>query len=259
MQIGIKVRHLSWGDGIVRNIYESNDGREIKVEFSNRTVVFQYPGAFEEVVFANGKRWRPDLWAVDEAIQEEIEEDIRNAKVAAERVAIETGRRLLAEERRRDAVRERFEGLRYGDDYHVEHLDYSHVMTYQDVEYKFDVRLYPYALNIYETKRAIVLLSFISDNYGDAVYRDRLTTNGEYIFSGVGIRGDQTMTGSNLAIKNARDDKKDIRLIVSRSSMECLDQGICELTGITYEYEKDILGNVRKVYKFRLKRKGKWM
>ena len=60
------------------------------------------------------------------------------------------------------------------------------------------------------------------------------------------------MTGGNLAIKTAAEERKDIHLFVKFSPMEYYYQGIFDLADYTLEEEKDENGNSRLEYKFRL-------
>ena len=62
------------------------------------------------------------------------------------------------------------------------------------------------------------------------------------------------MTKGNLAIRDAARNGKKIHLFVKFSPQEYYYQGIFELIDYTYEDEKDEDGNIRKEYKFRLKK-----
>ena len=65
------------------------------------------------------------------------------------------------------------------------------------------------------------------------------------------------MTKGNLAIRDAAKSGKEIHLFVKLSSKEYYYQGVFELADYAYEDEKDEDGNVRKEYKFRLKKVSK--
>ena len=62
------------------------------------------------------------------------------------------------------------------------------------------------------------------------------------------------MTKGNLAIKTAAHDGKEIHLFVKFSPQEYYYQGVFELVEYTYEDDKDENGDVRKEYKFRLRK-----
>jgi hypothetical protein len=62
------------------------------------------------------------------------------------------------------------------------------------------------------------------------------------------------MSKGNAAIRDAAYDGKKIHLFVKFSPQEYYYQGIFELVSYTYEDERDENGNVRKEYKFRLRR-----
>ena len=104
------------------------------------------------------------------------------------------------------------------------------------------------------TPTKVVLVSSISKAGGNFVYHDRWTTDGDYLYSGEGRTGDQTMTKGNLAIKNAAADGKEIHLFVKFSPQEYYYQGVFTLADYTYEEEKDENGDLRKEYKFRLRK-----
>ena len=81
-----------------------------------------------------------------------------------------------------------------------------------------------------------------------------VTAEGDYLYSGEGKTGDQSMTKGNLAIRDAACNGKKIHLFVKFSPQEYYYQGIFELVDYTYEDEKDENGNIRKEYKFRLRK-----
>lgn len=62
------------------------------------------------------------------------------------------------------------------------------------------------------------------------------------------------MTKGDLAIRDAARNGKKIHLFVKFSPQEYYYQGIFELVDYTYEDEKDEDGNIRKEYKFRLRK-----
>ena len=64
------------------------------------------------------------------------------------------------------------------------------------------------------------------------------------------------MTLGNKAIVDAERDRKTIHLFVKFSPQEYYYQGIFFFVDYTYEDDKDESGNVRKEYKFRLRKKS---
>jgi hypothetical protein len=62
------------------------------------------------------------------------------------------------------------------------------------------------------------------------------------------------MSSGNTAITNAADQRKDIHLFVKFSPQEYYYQGVFELVNYTYEDDLDENENIRKEYKFRLKK-----
>ena len=98
------------------------------------------------------------------------------------------------------------------------------------------------------------MISNINRVGGQFVYHDRWTADGDFIYSGEGSVGDQVMNASNRAIRDAKKDGKTIHLFIKLSPQEYYYQGAFELVSYSLENEKDSTGNLRKEYKFRLKR-----
>ncbi len=65
------------------------------------------------------------------------------------------------------------------------------------------------------------------------------------------------MTPGNKAIVEAKAQGKQIHLFVKFSPQEYYYQGIFSLADYTYEDDKDESGNLRKEYKFRLRKMSK--
>ncbi len=66
------------------------------------------------------------------------------------------------------------------------------------------------------------------------------------------------MTKGNLAIRDAAQNNKKIHLFVKFSPQEYYYQGIFELVDYTYEDDQDEAENIRKEYKFRLRKVTPW-
>ena len=127
-------------------------------------------------------------------------------------------------------------------------------MTYQEVEDQFGIKIAGFGRGINPTSSTVVLISYVGKSSGVFVYHDKWTTGGEYIYSGEGRKGDQTPTKGNYAIMNAARDNKDIHLFVKFSPREYYYQGIFKMVNYSYEDEQDEDDNIRKEYKFKLRK-----
>ena len=224
-------------------------GDYITVEFANKTVKFVYPDAFEKF-----------LKAKDENTQTEIRNEIMRMKEVQKKKAEEklhektaiqsdvlTG--ITPKNKRVKNLEEMFLP-----DYHVEKLSKQPILTYQQVEKQFGIRIAGFGRGINPTVDKVVLVSSIHKAGGKFVYHDKWTAEGDYLYSGEGRTGDQTMTKGNLAICNAASDGKQIHLFVKFSPQEYYYQGVFGLVNYTIENDKDENGNMRKEYKFRLRK-----
>lgn len=124
--------------------------------------------------------------------------------------------------------------------------------TYKELEKSYNIQIQYFGRGINPTKDYVILISRIKADY--YVYHDHWTEKGDYIFSGEGKSGDQNMVRGNLAIVNAESENKKILLFLKFSSSEYLYQGVFKL--IEYKLDKDYGedGNLRKEYKFLLRR-----
>ena len=122
------------------------------------------------------------------------------------------------------------------------------------MEDQFGIRISGFGRGINPTAKTIVLISSIGKADGKFVYHDRWTTEGDYLYSGEGKNGNQSLTKGNLAITTAARTGKKIHLFVKFSPEEYYYQGIFRLVDYTYEDEKDENGNIRKEFKFRLRK-----
>jgi len=243
--IGLKVKHTVFGAGVITEM----EGNYITVEFAAKTTKFVYPDAFEKYIKAE-----------DPAVQQTIVDSIIDAKAAAEQKRqAEEAARKAAEEQRRAAVavaapKAKTLDEMFAPDYHAEKLARQPILTYQQVEDQFGIRISGFGRGINPTDNTVVLISSIGKASGNFVYHDKWTANGDYLYSGEGKTGDQAMTKGNLAIRDAARNGKKIHLFVKFSPQEYYYQGIFELVDYTYEDEKDEDGNIRKEYKFRLRK-----
>lgn len=246
--IGLNVKHTVFGTGVITK----QDGNYITVEFDTKTTRFAYPDAFEKFMETE-----------DPAVQQSITDEINAVKAAAEQKRqAEEASRKAAKEQQRTAISIAAPKLKkrktldemFAPDYHVEKLARQPVLTYQQVENKFGIRISGFGRGINPTDNTIVLISSIGKARGNFVYHDKWTADGDYLYSGEGKTGNQTMTKGNLAIRNAAYNGKEIHLFVKFSPREYYYQGIFELIDYTYDDDKDKDGNIRKEYKFRLRK-----
>ena len=142
----------------------------------------------------------------------------------------------------------------FGEDYHSEYLKTKPTLTYQEVEKIFGIQISGFGRGINPTASSVVLISVIEKKKDAFVYHDRWTTDGDYIYSGEGKSGDQTMTRGNAAIQNAKRDNKKLDLLVKFSSDKYIYQGVFELVDYEYVDDKGEDGLLRKEYKFRLRK-----
>lgn len=162
-----------------------------------------------------------------------------------ERLHIELAARK-AEEERRVAERQAASPAKkvrnieagFGVDYNVEHLARQPILTYQQIEEQFGIRISGFGRGINKTSSTVVLISSVDKKKTGFVYHDHWTTAGEYIYSGEGKTGDQIMSSGNIAIVNAADEGKDIQLFVKFSPQEYYYQGVFELVNYTYEDDR---------------------
>ncbi len=242
---GTKVKHAVFGTG---TIVEHIDNY-LTIEFPAKTTKFVYPDAFEKFIKAE-----------DPTVQAEINKELTSLKAAAEQQRqAEDAARKAAENAQRNAATTPNKKAKsiddmFSEDYHAAHLARQPILTYEEVENQFGIRIAGFGRGINPTNTTVVLISSIGKSSGKFVYHDKWTTDGDYIYSGEGRTGDQSMTKGNLAIKNAEQDGKKIHLFVKFSPQEYYYQGVFNLKGYTYEDEKDEDGNTRKEYKFRLEK-----
>ena len=231
--VGSKVMNGFYGVGIVKDL---SNGR-VKVAFSSKTVDFIYPDAFEE-----------KLQAEDPSIQQALLDLIQKNREEAEQ------QRLEEKEKRRAEEKENMTKARFDPGYNARFLSLQYRYTYQQVERDFGINRSGHGRGINRTADSVVLISTIEERGNSFVYHDKWTDDGDYIYSGDGQHGDQKMNAYNRAIRDAAKDEKKILLFVKLSPEEYYYQGVFELVEYTYEDDKDESGNLRKEYKFRLRK-----
>jgi len=247
--LNLKVKHKVFGNGVVTGISDNL----LTIQFASKVSNFVYPDAFETFIVAE-----------DTSVQSEILSEIENNKraVRKQRLAEETARKaekeLRVTERNGTPSRRIHNNIEdgFGPDYNVRHLAKQPILTYKQVEEQFGIRIAGFGRGINRTLSTVVLVSSIDKKKAGFVYHDHWTTDGDYIYSGEGKTGDQTMSLGNKAIVDAENDEKKIHLFVKFSPQEYYYQGVFSLVDYTYEDDKDESGNMRKEYKFRLRKQS---
>ncbi len=143
----------------------------------------------------------------------------------------------------------------FDEDYHPEYLQLKPILTYSEVEKEYGIKIAGFGRGINVTDKSIVLISYIKKQKdGLFVYHDKWEKDGHYIYSGEGRIGDQTLTKGNKALAEASKNNKPIYLFIKFSSTEYYFQGRMFVKGYKLEDDNDADGNLRKEYKFKLKR-----
>lgn len=246
--LNMKVRHKIFGEGSVVNV--SNN--VLTVRFANKESKFNFPSAFEKFLVAE-----------DASIQDQIVEEINKLKLAdeiqqkeeieARKIRIEqstTETQSAIKIKKKKNIEDGF-----GADYNVKYLAKHPIFTYQQVEKQFGIKIAGFGRGINRTDSKVVLISSVEKRKNGFVYHDHWTTMGDYIYSGEGKTGNQQMTFGNKAIVDAEKEGKEIHLFVKFSSQEYFYQGVFSLIDYSYEDDKDEDGQVRKEYKFVLRKK----
>lgn len=206
-----------------------------------------------EVAFRNG-----GLVAVDPSIQKSILEELSDIDKEKAKILSETNAQSVQKNLESNTLaathKKKFDDL-FGNDYHVEHLKREPILTYNQVEDLYKIKLTGFGRGINITDKSIILISVIKKENGYFVYHDKWTKNGDYyIYSGEGKVGDQKFTKGNKAIATANLDGKEIVLFVKFSSTEYFYQGVFQCVEYYIEDDYDANNNIRKEYKFKLKK-----
>ena len=245
-----KVIHRSLGDGKIINF----DGNNVEVQFACKISKFVYPDAFDTfLTLNNADKQKTVLAEIASAKQEK--EDKKRTEEGAFRKA-EEARNAVLSAKSTTGSHAKLKDIdeMFSDDYHAAHLARQPILTYQQVEAQFGIQISGFGRGINPTPTTIVLISSIGKSGGNFVYHDKWTTDGDYIYSGEGKNGNQSMTKGNYAIQNAARDGKKIHLFVKFSPRDYYYQGVYELIDYIYEDEQDENGHTRKEYKFRLRK-----
>lgn len=225
--IGKQVTHKQYGEGTIVKV----DDNSIVVDFGTtkkKFILDKFLGFFK----------------VDDEVSKVITE-----KIAANKRAKAAEKE--AEKRRREE--EEF-NAKFGADYNVRHLERSSVLSSSDVEKKYGINRSGFGRGINVTDDAIILISSLIKDGMRYTYHDHFDVNGDFIYSGEGQNGDQTMTRGNRAIVEAAQNNKKIILIIKASPTEYMPQGEYYLVEYTVEDDTGEDGEQRKEYKFRLRK-----
>lgn len=237
--VGQKVSHKSFGTGVIIEVYDKYLG----IDFSGCVRKIQYPDTFAKFMKAEDSVLQQEMLALIDKKNEVAEEKRKQAEIEKSKT----------ESVFKSAKDKRIDDM-FGEDYHANYLARHPILTYQQVESQFGIKISGFGRGINPTQTSVVLISSISKSIGNFVYHDKWTSDGDYIYSGEGRTGDQTMTKGNLAIKTAARDNKKIHLFVKFSPKEYYYQGEFTLIEYFFEDDRDESGNVRKEYKFRLRK-----
>lgn len=246
--LNIKVKHTVFGVGTVT---ETGD-TYVTVQFAAKRSKFVYPDAFEKFIKAEDSVIQETILN-DIAVARRAEEERRQAKLA-DRKAEEDIKAAEKQTPTSTTRKPRNIDRGFGEGYHVAHLARYPILTYKEVEEQFNIKIAGFGRGINKTPSTVVLISSVDKKKSGFVYHDHWTNDGDYIYSGEGKTGDQTMSSGNRAIMSAAKDGKAIRLFVKFSPQEYYYQGVFELVNYTYEDDMDENGNTRKEYKFRLRK-----
>ncbi len=249
--IGQKVTNRSGECGVVKSL----DGEYFEVDFGGRIARVTIQTMFKGWIKVS------DPTLQEEIFLEKIEVEKRERQKKKEKennIAISN---VIKEEKSNSSIASshkkttsvKLDDL-FGNDYHVEHLKRTPILTYQEVERRFRITITGFGRGINVTDDAIILISSMDKKNGKFVYHDHWTEDGDYIFSGEGKSGDQVLTRGNKAIIDSVNDETPIYLFVKLSSKEYYFQGEFCLINYTYDLERDEAGNLRKEYKFRLRK-----
>lgn len=224
--IGVEVYSKQYGKGKIT----STSGDKFTVSFESEAKTYLYPLAFEKGLDVDEETKTKAINLLNESRKKKKEIDPKPEPIE-------------------------FNGGRFGPDYNFEHLQKQPILTRQEVEEQFGFNLsFGKGINTSRLNSNIVLISVISKEHGFFVYHDHWTQEGDYIYSGEGKNGDQSLVRGNRAIINAKDEHKTIHLFVKFSPQEYFYQGVFELIDYTYEDDFGADKKIRKEYKFRLRK-----
>lgn len=208
-------------------LLSSKDANYIVIKFNQKTIRFSYPSAFETFLKAEDETIQNEILqevAEKKAADDEKQRAEKEAKAAENMSTMQTANTTMPQKQRRKKSKD-IDSM-FSKEYHAEKLAREPILTYQEVERQFGIRIAGFGSGINPTENSVVLISSIGKKDGKFVYHDHWTVEGDYIYSSEGKSGDQSMTRGYLAIKNAAADGKALHLFAKFSPREYYYQGV---------------------------------
>ena len=142
-----------------------------------------------------------------------------------------------------------------GSNYHPDFMARKPIMSLDEVEEEFDVHtLHFRGINTSQYSPNIVIISVLREYVDHFVYHDYWDENGDYIYTGEGLNGDQEFKKGNAAIKYAKSYGKHIHLFIKPYPNTYVYQGEFELIDWFWNKEPGANGILRHAIKFRLRK-----
>jgi hypothetical protein len=243
--LNVRVKHNIFGVGTIIDC----DSHYLTIQFGDKARKFVYPDAFAKFLKAENQNMQEAI-ITSIISNKQAEDERRQANLAAHKIKEEREKHTISSAITKSKdVKDGF-----GPDYNVQHLARTPIFTYQEVEQQFNIKITGFGRGINKTPCSVILISSVEKKKSGFIYHDHWTAEGDYIYSGEGKSGDQTMSSGNKAIVDADTEGRDIHLFVKFSPQEYYYQGVFKLVDYTYENDKDENGNTRKEYKFRLRK-----
>lgn len=145
-----------------------------------------------------------------------------------------------------------------GSNYHPEFMARKPVLTLDEVEDEFGVHTLRFrGINTSQFSPNIVIVSVLRQSVDHFVYHDYWDENGDFIYTGEGLIGNQEFIRGNLAIKNAKYEGRIIQLFIKPYPNTYLYQGEFELIEWFWNREPGANGVLRNAIKLRLRKVSK--
>ena len=158
-----KVNHRAFGEGTVVSVA----GNRIEIDFGTRGIkTFVYPDAFEKFLQLQDPMaqvaMQHELAALQEAKKEAAEAAAAERALAQARFEAEQAAKTIGKRNVTDIDHG------FGPDYHVEHLARHPVLTYQQVEDEFHIKISGFGRGINQTDHTVVLISSVDKKKADS-------------------------------------------------------------------------------------------
>ena len=141
-----------------------------------------------------------------------------------------------------------------GSNYHPEFMARKPVLTLNEVKEDLGVNMRFRGINYSQHSPNIVIISVLKNSVNHFVYHDSWDENGDFIYTGEGLIGDQELKRGNRAILNTQQDWKDICLFIKPYPNTYIYQGEFELIDWFWNKEPGADGIIRNAIKFRLRK-----